>query len=299
MAKLILNETVVKVKSEELHIPFSNLLPAALIEYLLYQITESGFGENLWLKNSSSLGLESYRRKPVFELSFYYVKPLEEAGLSALLDEIFSVEASTEQDIRFTYQIEQDRTRALGTTADRYRVDILAQLGIMQVPLTIRIEIMDNPVMEPNRGEHRLFIKNNQVISFWQYPSEQRIAECFVTILEKMELINDLSNYQAVYYILSKEPLDGRRVQQQIMEYAKVRELILNDNRLTTILNYRNYTYMKKKWHSYLKQEKKKTPSWEDVINKMEHFFVPVWNAIMEDTIYIGDWMPELARFLD
>ena len=114
-----------------------------------------------------------------------------------------------------------------------------------------------------------------------------------------MELINEMSYYQEIYTVLTKETLDGRRIQQQVMEAGAKRELVFSANRLATIISYRSYTYMKKKWKLFLKQEQKKTPAWEEIIDIMERFFSPIWKAIVEDSIYIGDWMPELARFLD
>ena len=291
MAKLILNETVIKVKSEELHIPFSNLLPSAIIEYLLYRVSESDVKEQLWLKNSSSLGLESYRRKPVFDLSFYYVKAVSAEELHATVEQLFHVdEAAPELSFTLDYQEPQE---------NNYQVHVTAKLGMMEVPLYLRIEVLKHAALEPSKGELRLFLQNNKVIHFWQYPCEQRVAECFVTILEKMELINELAVYQEIYTVLTKETLDGRRIQQQIIETGRKHEVPFGANRLSTILSYRNYTYMKKKWKSYLKQEQKKTPAWEEVIDVMERFFTPIWEAIIEDRIYIGDWMPELSRFLD
>ena len=32
--------------------------------------------------------------------------------------------------------------------------------------------------------------------------------------------------------------------------------------------------------------------------DSFEAFFPPVWRAIIKDEIFIGDWMPELCRFL-
>ena len=55
---------------------------------------------------------------------------------------------------------------------------------------------------------------------------------------------------------------------------------------------------MKRKWTAYLKREHKKEPDWVEVMTLLEAFFPPVWRAIIKDDIFIGDWMPELCRFL-
>ena len=58
---------------------------------------------------------------------------------------------------------------------------------------------------------------------------------------------------------------------------------------------------MKKKWNRYVKEcgdLDKKEDSWERVLELMEECFRPVWQAIDQDEIFIGDWMPQLGRYL-
>ena len=68
--------------------------------------------------------------------------------------------------------------------------------------------------------------------------------------------------------------------------------------RVEEILSYRDYPYMKKLWQRYLRQQKKKTPSFEDVMELLAKFLPPIWEAVCRDEVFIGDWMPELLRFL-
>lgn len=295
MAGFLLNEAAVKVKSEELHIPFSNLLPAAIVEYMLSSLSESEYEGKLWLKNSSSLGLESYKRKPIFTLSFYY-----DSGREGKIP----IECMEEM-LRFLTICYQEREMKLASSLTvieeekRYQADLMAAMGRMEVPVTLRVELLKDAHMQSYEGELRLFMQNNHVIHFKQYPSEQVLAESFVTILEKMELINDLSVYHDIYAIVKKESIDGRRVQQQIVDIGEQRALMLRTERFKKILDYRDYTYMKKKWKIYLKREKKTAPSWGEVIDLMERFYAPLYAAITEDSIFLGDWMPELMRYLD
>lgn len=97
MAECILRESLIRQRSEDLQIPFVDLLPSAVTEYFLYQISKSTFAEKLYLRNGSSLGVENYRRKRVFSLSYYYqvVKDehLTEMQLGQLMKEVLSPEA--------------------------------------------------------------------------------------------------------------------------------------------------------------------------------------------------------------
>ena len=62
---------------------------------------------------------------------------------------------------------------------------------------------------------------------------------------------------------------------------------------------YQSSSYMKKKWKSYLKKEKKKTPSFEEVMKVIVAYYRPIWDSLAEGNYYLGDWMPELMRYLD
>lgn len=293
---VLMNEAAIKVKSEELHIPFSHLLPSAVVEHMLWLLQQSEWKERLWLRNGSSLGLDCYRRKPVFTLSFYYKKQSSEEILTPDMLQGFLTHLlmpSTEGQLRFgiaAVRPQEDQS---------FQVELHAVMGMIEVPVKLQLEVLSQESLQPEEGELRLLMQNNQVIRFLQYPSEQIVAEHFVTILEKMELINDLTPYQELYGILGREAMDGRRLQQLIIEEGRNRNLNFGANRLATVLSYENYTYMKKKWKAYLKREQRKTPLWEEVMKRLSAFSPPLWDAIIADRIYIGDWMPELQRFLE
>ena len=46
-------------------------------------------------------------------------------------------------------------------------------------------------------------------------------------------------------------------------------------------------------------KEKKKTPSFEEVMKVMIAYYRPIWDSLAEGNYYLGDWMPELMRYLD
>ncbi len=111
MAECILSESLIRQRGEDLQIPFVDLLPSAVTEYFLYQISKSTFAEKLYLRNGSSLGVENYRRKRVFSLSYYYqvVKDehLTEMQLGQLMKEVLS------RKPEYVYQIEKERVAAI------------------------------------------------------------------------------------------------------------------------------------------------------------------------------------------
>lgn len=303
MAGSIINEVAIKVKSQELQIPFANIAAAFVLEDFLQTVKESDYKNCLWLKNAGSLGLERYRRKLVLNLEFYYkadssIKP--EAGnvpgqrmTKEFIDTMFTQLCQDDQKktLKWSYEIKE--------VHGGFRILLTASIGTMQVPITIDIENLSNEKATPYEASLRLCMRNNDQIVLLQYPMEYIIADCMSEILEKLELINDMSVYQKLYTILTKEPLDGRKIQQQLMVKCQEKNIGIDQKRMDILLSYRGYTYMKKKWKKYLKSENKSIPSWEEVTDAVNAMFEPVWKTMMEDLIFLGAWMPELLRYLD
>ena len=90
-----------------------------------------------------------------------------------------------------------------------------------------------------------------------------------------------------------------RKVTEQIEELAKKEHIAIEATRFEMVCGYQDSPYMKKRWKSYLKKEKKKTPSFEEVVTILISYFSPIWQALLEGSYYLGDWMPEIARFID
>ena len=144
----------------------------------------------------------------------------------------------------------------------------------------------------------RLFLTPNAFVTYYAYPKEQMLTHAFIDIIWRMELIHDMRSYDTVFGILRTESLDGRHVKEHLESALFSRQLTLDKKRWNMLLNYRNDAYMKKKWKTYLRGEKKDAPTWLEVVDLIESFFGPIWESMSADTVFFGDWMPDLRRFL-
>lgn len=301
MAHCLLNETAIKIKSETLSIPYANASLAFLIEEFLILLSKSDYAENFWIKNYTNLQIKNYRKKPIDRLEFYYkrndsseLQKTKEQHLCAdILEEMMKalIEEESNKDIVWNYKIFQNE--------EDYRLEIRANFLQMQIPFRIIIKNMEDEKVEPEKIKVRSSLRNDTQIELISYPAEFSAAKYLFEILEKMELINDMDVYYRFYNILKKEVLDGRRVQQQLIAECETKKIAVEKSRVEMLTNYRSYSYMKKKWQRYLKNEKKSGPNWEEIVDKIIHFLSPIWDMMCEDFIFIGDWMPELGRFFD
>ena len=56
---------------------------------------------------------------------------------------------------------------------------------------------------------------------------------------------------------------------------------------------------MKKRWKSQSRRKREYYPQWEQVVVLLGTFFTPIFDSIINNEIFLGDWMPQLKRFLD
>lgn len=293
MGNQLLNESFIRQRSNELQIPFENLLAAAVLEEIIQRICESDYGENFWLKNSICLNLENYKKKVNMNLS-YFIK--ETDMLHYKKTEIGNVFAELFRNIKkdaihWNYNLRKDR--------NVIDANVTATIASIKIPVKMELEQVVDANLNPEIKDIHLFNNNNRKIKLKCFPSEHVLAEKFLNIMEKLELINDMSNYMEIYDILKKESLSGRKVWELLSEGCSEHGIVIEEQRFGILVSYRTNRYMKKKWKSYLRHEKKTSPVWDEIIEMIEVFFTNIWTCMCQNLIYLGDWMPELGRFID
>lgn len=152
---------------------------------------------------------------------------------------------------------------------------------------------------EPETISIKLIAYENRKVEVLTNPKEEELTKYLFEIIEKLELINDMDNYLYVYDILTSSPVNGRKVKDRLSEKLNEKGIIIDDKRLSMLEEYGNYTYMKKKWKVELRQKKRTEPSWEEVNVCLINFLKPIWEAMEKNIVFLGDWMPQLKRFLD
>ena len=299
-----------KARSEALQIPFSRLLTGFVLEKVLSLLAESEFGGNLWLLNGSSLGVEQYRRQNVLVLEFAYVTDEKVKKTEAVVcGQTLSPKLAF---LMLACIVQKEKTPEikwkgnLSTAQNEERNDIclsiVAEFEEMKVPVRVLIREVENlsaQKMLPVKKTLTSCVEDDVEISYLQYPTEELLAQKLFAVIRDMELLSDMGTYEEIYQILSGEIIDGRGVRELLGDLCRKQNIKTSMKRVEEILSYRDYPYMKKRWQRYLRQQKKKTPSFEDVIELLAKFLPPIWEAVCHDEVFIGDWMPELLRFLD
>lgn len=303
MKHTVTERTALKAKSEELGIPFSNLLAGYVLETLMYLIEDSPFSLFLWLKNDHILGVGQYRKENILTLEFAYVTdPLVVKRGDAVPGQKLSLKMGYVMLASILKVGKVPEIRWKGRALARegmVELEIAGEFEEMTVPVRIRVTELVESGMVPQRRMFPPFMEKGKTIPYLQYPTEIMLVEQLFLILKNMELLQEMGAYDTVYAILHAEAVDGRHIRQMLHDACARDGLLPERERGDMILSYRNYTYMKKRWEKYLRHQKRAEPSWEEVMDVIAGFLPRIWYSICDDEVFFGDWMPGLGRFLD
>lgn len=272
-----MNIQTIRVKSKELNILFKDLFAGCVMEEIVLFLSQWEKGKEYWLSNVEDLNLETYKKGSQRLLRFYHVGN------------------STEEEF-ITYLVEKGKEQ--GIVIQYHNQLLQIKIDDYYVPIHLQIE-KENITLLPNEVKLQLTLENSKYITIYQYPYDQIIGKDFVKILSMLELIQDMKPYLEIYQILQEQTLDGRRIKEAIQREVQQMTEKQKKNTFQVFSSYKNYNYMEKKWNQLIKKEKEKELQWQEVMNTLLTFLSPIWEAIENDDIFFGDWMPQLQRFLD
>ncbi|MCR5545117.1 MAG: hypothetical protein K6F30_01385 [Lachnospiraceae bacterium] len=283
--------------SEEYGISFENLLANYLKEIIIATLCEKGYGSCLCLKDPKALSMERAKGRSNRNLLFLYKEDERILANDGFVPGCpFSAHYMEEFYQHILCKLPQVRIDHPEIGMNYIKFEAFCENMYVPFFLEIKDETMEG--FTPNQEELILPI-TNKTYEMLTYPLEQEAAVHLGAILKDLELINEMEHYFALYHIFSKETIEGVRLQNGLEGVLKKEKISFMSDRFDTVLSYRDYSYMKKKWKVLLRRQKTNEPSWEEVVDILEKVVVPIWNTSKEDMIFFGDWMPEIGRYLD
>lgn len=286
----------IKELAKEQNIKFELLLSGIAREETLCSIAESVFGPYLWLCSPESIGIETYRVASDRVLTFAYKREDGEVkdGMpgSRLNDRVKG--AILLLLTGKTYENGNKVTGKVGHDGGIY-IDVYVQ-G-MRVPFRIDVFPVLNGIYSPLKREATL-IRSGKSFIYNRYPSESEVAKGLFKIFKNLELMTDMSVYHRVFCDIMNSPLEGKLVWSELCEYVKSDAQRYDISFYDRLLSYKESPNMKESWVKYIKRQNIESLEWKKVINAISVFVKPIWEAVCEDSPFIGDWMPELGRFL-
>lgn len=286
----------IRKKGKTWGLSYAQSLSAYFFEEILIWMNQSSIKDRMWLK-PEEFHLQGRGKKTAPNRILYYMKEISYQELTEVIGE---------------FQSQKNREdRIVGGELLFYDCQLEISLILKVDAVTVPFKILVRPVWQkdcfPEEGQYQPVFQNGEAVSYRKYPEEMNLSECFFEMMDRLELIGDMQPYGEALRILSTQAVDGRRVFLDMQELLKQQELISPEKRWETVCGYANYKYMEKRWNKYRKTHQKgnaqgetdSLKSWPQVIALFNEFFTPLWEGVLKDEIFIGDWMPSLGRYLN
>jgi hypothetical protein len=278
------NENVIrkiKNKAIESEIEFPNLI----MNYVICVVYEG-------LAQSKAEEKVIFFNEPVLRTGIFYKKEDMEI--------LFCTENEENDNLISDLKIFLDEKGIAIKKLKRERNAIGLKLGIdrFEIDVKLKSSSLQNDKIYPVRKEIICKADETERFEIWLYPMEIQVVELLTEIMSKMELINDMDIIFRLNKILTEETLDGLKLSRKIEEKIEKKQMRLSPEKKEKINSYGNYKYLITKWNKYLRVSKRNEPTWEQQYNVFMKFLMPLWDAAYNGEIFIGNWMPELGRYL-
>ena len=284
----MINKGNIKEKSEQLNIPFKNLLSAAVCEIVIELLANGKYCNELYLCNSAEFKSDVYKDLCISNIYYEYVRELDDKMAILYMRDIL-------KEIMAKGALEG---MAVNGSVGETGISLKITVDDMYIPINLYFK-KHGASHEPEKISLELIAYGNRKVDVLINPKEEELSKHLLEIIDKLELINNMDHYYDAYEILTSNPVNGRKVKDRLTELVKEKGIVIDDSRLNMLKSYSDYTYMKRKWKVELRQKKKSEPQWSDVNNCLMNFLSPIWDAMEKNMVFLGDWMPQLKRFLD
>ena len=167
---------------------------------------------------------------------------------------------------------------------------IIAQIKNVRVPFNVDIGVGD--IIVP-RAEERTI--NTQLPDFEApviktYSLESTIAEKFDAILQRFELTGRMKDFYDIYYLSRTFDFEGAKLQAAIFETLQRRGTPYDRDSFKRVVALADDEDMQKRWKFFLKTIKDNTLEFPFVIEEIQTFLEPVFDAIVNEKEWQNIW---------
>ena len=122
------------------------------------------------------------------------------------------------------------------------------------------------------------------------YSLESTIAEKFDTILQRFELTSRMKDFHDIYYLARTFDFNVARLQKAIFETLRRRGTPYDKDSFKRVISLADDIDMQKRWKYFLKNIKDDTLEFSVVIDEIQTFLEPVFEAIVNEDEWQKVW---------
>ncbi len=276
-------------KAKEAGISYQQCLQLFMQEEFLRKLSKSGHEDTLILKGGLFIyTLTNFESRATVDVDFLLrsvSNSLEE--VQALIVKILAVPTGNdyiEMTAKGFEEISPQRKYHGIST------QIIGKIKNVRVPFNVDIGVGD--VIVPCAEERTIHTQLPDFESpvIMTYSLESTIAEKFDAILQRFELTGRMKDFYDIYYLSKTFDFDGARLQMAIAKTLKWRGTPYEKDSFKRVLTLAEDVDMQKRWKFFLKTIKDDTLEFSAVIEEIQTFLEPVFDAIVNEDEWQKEW---------
>ena len=276
-------------KAKAAGISYQQCLQLFMQEEFLRKLSKSGYEDALILKGGLFIyTLTNFESRATVDVDFLLrsvSNSLEE--VQALIVKILAVPTGNDYIEMIAKGFEkispQRKYHGIST-------QIIGKIKNVRVPFNVDIGVGD--VIVPCAEERTIHtqLPDFEAPVIMTYSLESTIAEKFDAILQRFELTGRMKDFYDIYYLARTFDFDGARLQMAIARTLERRGTSYEKNSFKRIITLAEDVDMQKRWRYFLKNMKDDSLEFLEVIQEIQIFLEPVFEAIVNKDKWEKKW---------
>ena len=167
---------------------------------------------------------------------------------------------------------------------------IIGKIKNVRVPFNVDIGVGDVIVPRAEQRTIHTQLPDFEAPVIMTYSLESTIAEKFDAILQRFELTGRMKDFYDIYYLARTFDFDGAKLQTAISRTLERRGTPHDKDSFKRILTLAEDVDMQKRWKYFLKTIKDDTLEFSAVIEEIQKFLEPVFEAIVNEDEWQKQW---------
>ena len=278
-----------KNKAKASGISYQQCLQLFVQEEFLRKLSKSGYEDNLILKGGLFIyTLTNFESRATIDVDFLLRAASNSIeDVKELINKVINTPTGNDYIAMTAKGFEEisPQRKYHGISAQ-----IIAQIKNVRVPFNVDIGVGD--VIVPCAEERAI---NTQLPDFEApiiktYSLGSTIAEKFDAILQRFELTGRMKDFYDIYYLARTFDFDGAKLQTAIFETLQRRGTPYDRNSFKRIVSLAEDEDMQKRWKYFLKNIKDSTLEFAVVVDELQEFLEPVFDAIVNEDERQEQW---------
>jgi len=285
-----------KNKAKDSGISYQQCLQLFFQEEFLRRLSKSKYVDNLVLKGGMFIyTLTNFESRATIDIDFLLrQQPNSLDDVCNMIEEILAIQTGNDY-------IHMTAKGFAGISPQRkyqgVSMQIVGSIKNVRVPLNVDIGVGDIIVPEAEFRKINTQLPDFEAPEIRTYSLESTIAEKFDAILQRFELTGRMKDFYDIYYLARTYDFDGIRLQRAIFETLQERGTTYEKDSFKRITQLADDLDMQSKWKYFLRNIKNESLEFGAVIDEIGVFLEPVYEAMVEKSIWQKTWNCERQRW--